>query len=118
MAKYVEKSRYVEAVQFNKFGDHPDVIASEALETGYSLYLTKRNFDSLTFEAYTTKELAQIRLGDYIITDPDGVMRIWPKDKFESIYDLVPPPAPEPKQVVALKASAKNLAKTVKKKTK
>lgn len=77
MPKYRKKPVVIEAVQFNKMGDHPSVVADASSPTGYGIH---------TLEHTGIKH--EVTLGDWIITGVKGEVYACKPDIFEATYDL------------------------------
>jgi len=74
--KYVKKPIPVEAVQFWKLGDHPDVVADERSPTGFSMP---------TLENQTYKH--EVTPGDWIITGVKGETYPCKDEIFRETYE-------------------------------
>lgn len=77
MAKF-RKNAVIEAVQFNKLGDHPDVFEAADSPTGYAIH---------TLENMKIKH--EVTLGDWIITGVRGESYACKDDIFRQTYDAV-----------------------------
>jgi hypothetical protein len=88
MASY-RKTATIEAVQFNKLGDHPAVFADVTSGTGYRIKTLEGG------------ELGQeVTLGDYIATGIEG--EHWPikPDVFAATYERAEPTRSEPRESI------------------
>lgn len=74
--KYRKKPVVIEAVQFNKMGDHPAVIETKDSPTGFGI---------MTLEH--TKVAHEVTLGDWIITGVKGEVYACKPDIFEATYE-------------------------------
>jgi len=78
--KYRSKPEFVDAVQWNRLGDHPEVSQSVA-KSVYVINLSSGQ----TF----------IRPGDYILTHSDGSLSVMSKEEFERKYEKITYDCPE-----------------------
>ena len=76
MAKFRKIPVIVDAVQFNKAGDHPDVIKNDDSPTGYCI---------ATLE--NTKIKYEVTIGDWIITGISGEVYACKDDIFRRTYE-------------------------------
>lgn len=73
--KYRKKPVIIEAIQFNKFGDHPLVYKDSYSKTGYMID--------------TLEGKHEVTIGDYIITGVKGETYPCKPDIFEMTYEKV-----------------------------
>lgn len=78
MALYRKKPVVIEAVQFNKAGDHPAVTEDPNSPTGFGIH---------TLEHTAIKH--EVTLGDWIITGVNGEVYACKPDIFEKTYEKV-----------------------------
>jgi hypothetical protein len=76
MPRYRKKPVVIEAVQFNKLGDHPAVVATDESPTGFGIY---------TLEHTAIKH--EVTPGDWIITGVAGEIYACKPDIFAATYD-------------------------------
>jgi hypothetical protein len=74
--KFRKKPVVIDAVQFNKMGDHPAVVADENSPTGFGIH---------TLEHTTIKH--EVTPGDWIITGVKGEVYACKPDIFEQTYE-------------------------------
>lgn len=82
--KFRKKPIVIEAVQFNRIGDHPAVYASLDSPTGFGIYTLEH-----------TKMLHEVTIGDWIITGIKGEVYACKPDIFAETYE--PAQSGEPK---------------------
>ncbi len=78
MARYVKIPVEIDAVQFNKLGDHPAVLATTDSPTGFAIYTLEN-----------TKILFEVTPGDWIITGVKGEVYPCKPDIFDITYEKV-----------------------------
>lgn len=78
MPRYRKKPVEIDAVQFNRMGDHPEVFEDVRSPTGFAI---------LTLE--NTKVQHEVTVGDWIITGVKGEHYPCKPDIFEATYDPV-----------------------------
>jgi hypothetical protein len=76
--KFRKKPVVIEAVQFNKLGDHPAVIESAESATGFGIKTLEH-----------VNIIHEVTLGDWIITGVKGEVYACKPDIFEATYDPV-----------------------------
>lgn len=76
MALFVKKAIAVEAAQFNRLGDHPQVYASDKSPTGYAMFTLEH-----------TKTPYEVTPGDWIITGVAGECYPCKDEIFRQSYD-------------------------------
>jgi hypothetical protein len=74
--RYRKKPLVIDAVQFNKAGDHPAVVASADSPTGFGIH---------TLEHTAIKH--EVTLGDWIITGVKGEVYACKDDIFRATYE-------------------------------
>lgn len=74
--KYRKIPVVIEAVQFNKLGDHPSVVADSESPTGFGIH---------TLEHAAIKH--EVTIGDWIITGVKGEVYACKPDIFEQTYE-------------------------------
>lgn len=74
--KYVKRPIPVEAIQFNKLGDHSSVIETTDSPTGFGIY-----------DLEHTKVALEVALGDYIVTGGHSDTWAVKKHIFEATYE-------------------------------
>jgi len=74
--KYRKKPVVIEAVQFNKLGDHPSVVQTDQSPTGFGIN---------TLEHTAIKH--EVTPGDWIITGVQGEVYACKPDIFEATYE-------------------------------
>lgn len=77
--RYKSKPIFIEAVQWNKDGDHPDVVFVEEVD------------GSLYGEIALPDRWEIVNAGDYIINNEDGSPRIMTKEHFEETFEPILP---------------------------
>lgn len=97
--KYKNQSEVIEAVQWLKEGDHPEVIklliTPEGSVTEDSIiYSAWENsigdgLVRLVYAIETPEGLMPVAIGDYIITSPNGKISLCKPDTFEETYKPV-----------------------------
>jgi len=80
MTKYRKKPVVIEAVQFWKLGDHPDVLAVSESPTGFAMH----SLENQKFKHEVTP-------GDWIITGVAGETYPCKPDIFDITYEKVEP---------------------------
>lgn len=78
MAKFRKKPVVIEAVQFNKLGDHPAVVADDSSPTGFGIH---------TLEHTAIKH--EVTLGDWVITGVVGEVYACKDAIFRETYEAV-----------------------------
>ena len=78
MAKFKKKPVIIEAVQFNAYGDHPDVMLDNNSPTGYAIHTLEN-----------TKIKHEVCFGDWIITGVQGEVYPCKPDIFKATYEPV-----------------------------
>jgi hypothetical protein len=76
MAKFRKKPVVIDAVQFNKIGDHQSVIATDESPTGFAINTLEN-----------TKIKHEVTIGDWIITGVKGEVYACKNDIFHATYD-------------------------------
>ena len=76
--KRFRKTAIIEAVQFNKLGDHPAVVAAPESPTGFGIYTLEN-----------TKLKYEVTPGDWIITGAAGEHYACKDDIFRKTYEEV-----------------------------
>lgn len=76
MPKFRQKPVVIEAVQFNKIGDHPSVVEDSSSSTGYGIH---------TLEHVGIKH--EVTPGDWIITGVKGDVSACKPDIFKETYE-------------------------------
>lgn len=76
--KYRKKPVVIDAVQFNKLGDHPSVVEDANSPTGFGIH---------TLEHTAIKH--EVTPGDWIITGVKGEVYACKPDIFEQTYEAV-----------------------------
>lgn len=74
--KFRKKPIIVEAIQFNKLGDHPSVFESEISSTGFGI----KTLEHVNIEH-------EVTVGDWIITGIHGEVYACKPDIFEKTYE-------------------------------
>lgn len=92
--KFQKKPVVVEAIQWFKKGDHPEVLPSVKSPSG-ALYQHDKIYPDggagyvHTFSVFTSSGLREVSPGDWIVDEPAGGQFLCKPDAFASIYELV-----------------------------
>ena len=78
MSQYRKKPVVIEAVQFNKLGDHPDVVECADSPTGFAMHSLENQ-----------KWKHEVTIGDWIITGIAGETYPCKQDIFQETYEAV-----------------------------
>ncbi len=76
MPRFRKKPVVIEATQFNRLGDHPNVFASEDSATGYGIKTLEHQ-----------KIIHEVAIGDWIITGVKGEVYACKPDIFQETYE-------------------------------
>lgn len=80
MSKFRKKPVVIEAVQFHRLGDHPNVVATDESPTGFGIH---------TLEHTAIKH--EVTPGDWIITGVQGEVYPCKNSIFQETYEPVEP---------------------------
>lgn len=75
---YKSKPKFINAVQWNKPGDHPDVLFEKPDEMG-----------NICGEVALPGEWAWVDPGDYLLIDDERVVAVISKEEFESEWEML-----------------------------